>query len=58
MNGRIMIARMIDAARIPDPFGTPWKQAFQNEPGGAADIRGCSTNCEKNGAKTNRPHMP
>jgi len=58
MKGRIMMARMIDAARMPDPFGTPWNRASRKDPGGAADIRGSSTNCEKKGANTNRPHMP
>ena len=58
MNGRIMIARMIDAARIPDPFGIPEKRVSQTLPTGAAAISGISMFLANNGANTNSPHIP
>ena len=58
MKGRIMIARMMDAARMPEPLGMPENSVSQKLPAGAAAISGVSTWVAKKGAKTNRPHMP
>ena len=40
MNGRIMIARMIEALRMPEPLGTPENTFSQTLPEGAAAISG------------------
>ena len=58
MKGRIMIARMIEAASRPEPLGMPENSVSQRLPGGAAPISGVSTHLAKTGANTNRPHMP
>src|SRR5947209_895326 len=53
-----MIARMMDAVRIPEPFGIPENSRSQMLPDGAQDIRGASIYVANSGANTNRPHMP
>ena len=58
MYGKSMMARMIEALSTPEPLGMPEVRVSQMLPGGAADISGICTFSAKNGAKTNRPHMP
>ena len=43
MNGRIMIARMIEADRMPEPLGMPVVSVSSSEPGVAAAISGSCT---------------
>ena len=53
-----MIARMIEAVQMFAPLGTPENNLSIHEPGVAFMISGSWTCCAKNGANTNRPHLP